>query len=470
MARATDEPAPLSSYIRPPGAGGAGGATAASSARSATPPGQDGNEGQAADYKDHTARTAAQPRRKDVYSCIVTSARPLTETVLGLRFKCVAVNADAPGSGGGGSSSASGGTAATGAVGDRVANSMGLAGPDTTAHDGLPRFRFKAGQWVDLYVPPPTLDGGAAGEALPAGGFTLTSSPKTAFDRGEFELAVAKADRNPVAAWLWRDASRYVVLDLPATDAASSRSSTRTTSNAGSIDEARTPHFNGEPVPRGKLFKVVVGGQFHFPPLNFRRLGGKVRSLALVAAGVGVNPMRSILKALNDLEPPSPAPSSATTAGSVRQRGGLFPGGVSLHYGVRNVKDALFLDDLTALFRARHAQGWRLHLYVSRDADGQLPLPASAPASESSDGTNPNGNVLVERRRLEEGDLATLAQTANAKAAADSGVGPSAGENVDGRSERLFYICGPAKMTDWVQETLLKQGVDRDLVQTERWW
>ena len=116
------------------------------------------------------------------------------------------------------------------------------------------QFKFKAGQWVDCFTP--------ASEQ--AGGFTVVYKPAEGLE-GEFSLAVQEADRNPPAKWLWRPAAELV--------------------GKQTVD-------------------VRVGGQFTFPPVNFRRLSGKIQSIVIICGGIGVNPMISILGAIRDSRAP----------------------------------------------------------------------------------------------------------------------------------------------------------------------
>ncbi|ORY79421.1 hypothetical protein BCR37DRAFT_394154 [Protomyces lactucae-debilis] len=219
-------------------------------------------------------------------------------------------------------------------------------------------FKFKAGQWVDTFTP--------ASEQ--AGGFTIVSTPAQGL-QGTFRLAVQKAERNPPAKWLWRPVDQLV---------------------------------------NKQTVEVRVGGQFTFPPVNFRRLAGQVRGITLIAGGIGANPMMSILGALRDAKAP------------LR---------VTMLYGFKSADMALYLDDLDKFVKESDL---KLRLFSSQSADTEgLP------------------GAIYERRMTEE-DLAKAVS--------------------EGKEDTLFYVCGPAKMTDWAQEFLLKEGVPKDMVQTERWW
>lgn len=225
-------------------------------------------------------------------------------------------------------------------------------------------FRFKAGQWVDCFTP--------ASEQ--AGGFTIVSTPSEGLE-GRFRLAIQKAERNPPAKWLWRPQKEL--------------------ENEQTVD-------------------VRIGGQFTFPPVNFRRLAGKVQSVTFLCAGIGINPMISILGAIRDARAPLK---------------------VSMLYGFREPSEALFLEELREL-QSTTGQGISLDLsvYIS---------------GKQHDAQGVSGSV--HNRRMSDDDvLGTIDQS--------------------DKASKLYYICGPSEFTDHMQELLLNAGVEKDVVQTERWW
>ncbi|RDA88988.1 hypothetical protein CP532_0701 [Ophiocordyceps camponoti-leonardi (nom. inval.)] len=170
--------------------------------------------------------------------------------------------------------------------------------------------KFLPGQWVDTFVP---------GIAKP-GGFTITSVPSRASTptKPYVELAVAQADGNAVAEWLWRP--REEVL--------------------------------------GDELRLRIGGSFVFPPLDGERIvvrdgqGRGLRSLVFVAGGVGINPLFSML-------------------GYVAESG-LDVDDVRLLYATKfprsgRLEDVLFLHDIAALFGQRKLRG-SIRLYVTATA------------------------------------------------------------------------------------------------------
>lgn len=104
-------------------------------------------------------------------------------------------------------------------------------------------FTFLPGQWIDLYVDPP-------GEQPTVGGFTIVSSPTV---RGTIELAIKEAGGGHAALYLHGHAKV------------------------------------------GDDFRVVgPGGEFHFR-------AGMSRALFLIAGGIGINPLMSIVRYVDAL-------------------------------------------------------------------------------------------------------------------------------------------------------------------------
>lgn len=202
-----------------------------------------------------------------------------------------------------------------------------------------------------------------------AGGFSIVSAPAEGLNDGTFKLAIQRADRNPPANWLWR---------------------------------------KQDELENKQTVEVRIGGDFHLPPVNFRRLGGKVSRVTLIAGGIGSNPMLSILGALRDANAPL---------------------AVSMLYGIKNAEDALYLDELSTFCDQINLD---LAIFCSKSAD-----------TEGLPGT-------TYHRRMQDKDLdETIA---------------------DDMDTNLYYICGPSQMTDWAQEYLIGKGISKDFVQTERWW
>ncbi|XP_064614221.1 oxidoreductase NAD-binding domain-containing protein 1-like [Liolophura sinensis] len=106
------------------------------------------------------------------------------------------------------------------------------------------RLRFKAGQWVDMTIPGVDV----------VGGFSMSSSPRQLCDKGMIDLAV-KHSSHPPAAWVH------------------------------------------EKCKTGDQVTVRTGGDFYYDP----QPGDLPTHLLLLAGGVGINPLISILRHVTDL-------------------------------------------------------------------------------------------------------------------------------------------------------------------------
>jgi len=104
--------------------------------------------------------------------------------------------------------------------------------------EGSERCDFKAGQWLDLFVP----------DVSHIGGFSMCSPPHELIDKGTIQLAV-KASPNPVAKWIHEKCSI------------------------------------------GNQVRLRFGGEFFYDPESDL----ENHSICLIAGGVGANPLVSIL-------------------------------------------------------------------------------------------------------------------------------------------------------------------------------
>ncbi len=103
---------------------------------------------------------------------------------------------------------------------------------------------FRAGQWVDLFV---TIEGAEA-----VGGYSITSSPAV---QTRIALAIKRdGSEHPVTAWLH--------------------------------DEAQA----------GDAVEITLGGDFFFTP-------GESESVALIGGGIGLTPLMSIVRTVEELSP-----------------------------------------------------------------------------------------------------------------------------------------------------------------------
>ncbi|KAK4980931.1 hypothetical protein LTR28_011983 [Elasticomyces elasticus] len=276
---------------------------------------------------------------------------------------------------------------------------------------GLVAVKFRAGQWLDVFIP----------GLRKAGGFTITSTPgeaqllsTTAVSNTAtaaaasvtppyLELAIQQS-ANPPAQWLWRPTEEVL----------------------------------------GRQLVVRVGGSFHWPPLGIPEEG--VDRLVLVAGGVGIkrntrgrglngwgkrnSPLISILAHLAQ-SPAERRPKRIHFLYSTRPPPASSPDVVAA---------VLFLPRLVRLRELLEETGTRTELSLFLTGVEEPP---------TSGAGWPRGTRVG---RITRGDLLE-----------------AVGE-VAGRAGTLAYVCGPPRMTDQVVEFLQGQEGMKGRVLCEKWW
>ncbi|OJJ82094.1 FAD-dependent oxidoreductase [Aspergillus glaucus CBS 516.65] len=278
---------------------------------------------------------------------------------------------------------------------------------------------FLPGQWLDVHIP-----------TIPnAGGFSITSTPADAnvlpipeqppkehFDsvaepglppvdsagRPPYvELAVQKALSNPASAWLWKPKDEILGTELG----------------------------------------IRVGGGFVWPPSGIDL--NDVRNVVLIAGGVGINPLISILSHLNNNESNTVLPN---------------PTNIQVLYSTRlpdptPSSTETTLDQILFLSRLRHitqsqCQSHRLRIGLDLFITD---LPDNSPLR-----TAPPVDISIHPRRISREDLGVVVK------GADGSVRPE---------ETVCYLCGPLGMTDefdGILRGLLGDGQER--IFFEKWW
>ncbi|XP_078092145.1 oxidoreductase NAD-binding domain-containing protein 1 isoform X2 [Mustelus asterias] len=222
-------------------------------------------------------------------------------------------------------------------------------------------FAFKAGQWVDFFIP----------GTSQVGGFSICSSPGLLERENALELAV-KYTKHPPAQWI------------------------HTQCNVGSEVTLR------------------VGGDFFFDP----QPSDSPVNLLLVAGGVGINPLYSILLHMVDLH---------RLQGSKQCK--YKPGSVHLYYSAKNTDELLFKRNIINL--AKEFTGKiSCHFHVTQQD------------FEISADIQP----YVTAGRISERTLAPVSK------------------------ESLCYICGPPPMIEAISQQLEKLGIPKERIIFEKWW
>ncbi|KAK2045291.1 NADH-cytochrome b-5 reductase [Colletotrichum somersetense] len=253
--------------------------------------------------------------------------------------------------------------------------------------------KFFPGQWLDTFVP---------GVPKP-GGFTITSPPSMATlpSSAYLELSVQYSPSNPPAIWLWGH-------PVDGNDAGHDHNSEK------------------EPVQ----LRVRVGGSFVWPPRSIDL--APVRRVVLVAGGVGINPLMSILSHLAE-------------SGGDRYDVQLLYSTKTPAAGLESGK-ILFLNRLAAIYGREKIQG-QLKLFLTH-------IPGIHEAVETVLPCN-DIDVPFRRHRM------TLEDIAEA-------LGPK-----EEHKHAVVYVCGVPTMTDEFVGKLTSPdglGLGREQIFCEKWW
>ncbi|XP_067867887.1 oxidoreductase NAD-binding domain-containing protein 1 isoform X2 [Heterodontus francisci] len=222
-------------------------------------------------------------------------------------------------------------------------------------------FAFKAGQWVDFFIP----------GTSKVGGFSICSSPGLLERESVLELAV-KYSKHPPAHWI------HTQCDV------------------------------------GSEVTLRVGGDFFFDP----QPSDSPVDLLLVAGGVGINPLYSILLHVADLH---------RFQGSKHCK--YKPRSVQLYFSAKNTDELLFKRNIINL--AKEFSG-KISCYFHVTQQG-FEIPGDI-------------KPYVTAGRISERTLAHLSK------------------------DNLCYICGPPPMIEAVSQQLEKLGVPKESIIFEKWW
>lgn len=222
-----------------------------------------------------------------------------------------------------------------------------------------PDFSFKAGQWVDMFIP----------GVETVGGFSMCSSPGLLQREGVIELAV-KYTKHPPAHWVHTQCSL------------------------------------------GSRVALRVGGDFFFDPAP----SGPALELLLVAGGVGINPLYSILLHTADL---------------LREGQSYSINSTHICYSAKNTQELLFKSSILDMVR-EFPRSFSCQFHVTQQS------------AEVETSLQP----VTSRSRI-------TAQMLQAHIRPQS---------------TLCYLCGPPPMIEALSETLKGLGLSPDRILFEKWW
>ncbi|KAL1787667.1 oxidoreductase NAD-binding domain-containing protein 1 [Sigmodon hispidus] len=223
-------------------------------------------------------------------------------------------------------------------------------------------FSFKAGQWVDFFIPGVSV----------IGGFSICSSPQLLEQERMIELAVKYTD-HPPAVWVH---------------------------NKCTLDSE---------------VALRVGGEFFFDP----QPTNAPRNLVLIAGGVGINPLLSILRHSADLHRNQADKGNSCNIETIK-----------LFYSAKNTSELLFKKNILDLVN-EFPEKITCRFHVTKQT------------TQISAELKP---YTVEGRITEK----------------------EISDHIS--AETLFYICGPPLMTDFFSKQLENSHVPKDHICFEKWW
>lgn len=223
------------------------------------------------------------------------------------------------------------------------------------------RFTFKAGQWVDMFIP----------GVETVGGFSMCSSPLRLLQKSTMDLAV-KYSKHPPAHWIHTQCKE------------------------------------------GDQVNIRVGGDFYFDPALHQD-----NDLLLIAGGVGINPLYSIINEVADLK-----------------KGGnpnVFTGNVSLLYSARNLEELIFKEQLSDIHR--NCENIMCQFHVTQEGDMFTKFE----------------NVFLLGGRINKGVLTACFDWLK-------------------KEKTHAYICGPSHMIEDMEKHLADLGLNESCIHFEKWW
>lgn len=291
----------------------------------------------------------------------------------------------------------------------------------------LPHFRFKPGQAVDVFVP---LGGVAASgqfETKP-GSYSVASTPKRLAETGEVELIVKEGGRGVPTRWLH---------------------------NTAAIGDA---------------VELCALGSFHYSSVAEDGPG----PLLLIAGGLGINPLFSIL-----------AHAHETTAAAE-------PGpAITLLYSASSVEELTHKSEIEAI-AASTVSNFNVIFTLTGDDESDAAktdgtdvasddADKESDASSSTEGSEGDGGaaeaVGMRRGRISSALIGQAIEglsrrhIAASAATTDSGNTAAAkGGHATILGDLRCYICGPPGMIESTAEMVVKQGVQDTNIHFEKWW
>ncbi|XP_021375142.1 oxidoreductase NAD-binding domain-containing protein 1-like [Mizuhopecten yessoensis] len=236
------------------------------------------------------------------------------------------------------------------------------------------RLFFKAGQWVDMVIP----------DVAKVGGFSMCSSPRQLVQDGLLDLAVKRSDHPPA---LWVHTQCRVDMEV----------------------------------------SIRSGGDTFYDP----KPDDPSSDLLLIAGGIGINPLYSILCHVTDLLGSKGDKLETNGGNSAGADNSVYtPGRVCLLYSASTEEELIFQKQLSEA--ADQFPGIECQYFVTR---------------KHTESTSPH----VKNHRINPEDIQDSLKKLR-------------------KGKTLVYICGPSPMIETMETILLNSGIDPRQILYEKWW
>ncbi|XP_005097509.1 oxidoreductase NAD-binding domain-containing protein 1 [Aplysia californica] len=224
-------------------------------------------------------------------------------------------------------------------------------------------FFFKAGQWVDMFIPGVDV----------VGGYSMCSAPHTLVSTGQLVLAV-KSSPHPPAHWVHTKCKE------------------------------------------GSEVKMRAGGDFFYDPPKH----ACTEDLLLLAGGVGVNPLFSILQHFIHLHPSQERDRNAGAKSQPK---------VSFLYSAQNMEELIFKEELKEI--------------AGKNPNVNLKMHCTRQAVESAD--------FISGGRIGQKDIELTSSQLD-------------------KSKAQVYICGPGSFIKSMELYCQNSGFNKSSIFYETWW
>lgn len=355
---------------------------------------------------NHMDLTASAPRESHLLDATIVSVKPLSPTVHSVML--------------------------------RINEPVGQSDNQSLSHSTDPpsnqSISFKAGQWVDFFIPDQPI----------VGGFSIASSPHLFKTDRSIELAI-KRTNHPPAKWIH---------DQPINQKIPGTISTNEYSIHQSINSS--PHY--VPATINQSVKIRFGGSCFYDPASDR-----ARDVLLIAGGVGISPLMSIARQRYHESIDQSGPLSTNSNDGFLAQKIIQPiGSTILLHSVRDEQELLFKSSIQSMENDDRFNFDYLPAVTSSRSISQ-------PVNQSFNQSNHHSTHLSISQPINPTTSHSTMQSINQSGLRRHRIDESLVKSCL-KTDSLIFLCGPPTMIDDWKLRLTQLGVRNENIRTERWW